>query len=139
MRSGDAGLMKKSCASHDVQVESFGLDQIVGNISRDGKKWTSIKTELLSDDRLKLTIHMEGEKLFVASLEPYRVSDLQKLIAEIKGNPLVDINIIGNLNLLSSTSVLTLFNKWFIYYGSANGVSNSLNFNHVDSGINSYW
>jgi len=49
-------------------------------ISRDGKKWTSIKTELLSDDRLKLTIHMEGEKLFVASLEPYRVSDLQKLI-----------------------------------------------------------
>jgi len=64
-------------------------------ISRDGKKWASIKTELLSDDRLKLTIHMEGEKLFVASLEPYRVSDLQKLIAEIKGNPLVDINIIG--------------------------------------------
>lgn len=64
-------------------------------ISPDGKNWTTIKTELLSDDRLMLKIHMTSEKLFVASLEPYRISDLQKLIAEIKNNPLVDINTIG--------------------------------------------
>jgi hypothetical protein len=36
----------------------------------------------------------------------------------------VDINIVGNLNLLTSTSAITLFNKWFIFYGTANGVSN---------------
>lgn len=64
-------------------------------ISRDGKNWTAIKTELLSDDRLMLKIHMESDKLFVASLEPYRISDLQKLIAEIKNNPLVEVTNIG--------------------------------------------
>jgi hypothetical protein len=51
----------------------------------------------------------------------------------------VDINIVGNLNLLSSTSVLTIFNKWFIYMATINSISNSLVFNHVDTGINSYW
>jgi hypothetical protein len=70
-------------------------DRTLCFISRDGKNWTAIKTELLSDDRLKLKIHMEGEKLFVASLEPYRISDLQKLVEEIKNNPLVGISTIG--------------------------------------------
>ncbi len=64
-------------------------------ISRDGKNWTSIKTELLGDNTLMLKIHMEGENLFVASLEPYRISDLQKLLAEIKNNPVVGISYIG--------------------------------------------
>ncbi|MGK2860470.1 MAG: M14-type cytosolic carboxypeptidase, partial [Chitinophagaceae bacterium] len=64
-------------------------------ISQDGKNWTSIKTELLGDNTLMLKIHMEGEQLFVASLEPYRISDLQKLVAEIKNNPAVGISYIG--------------------------------------------
>ena len=64
-------------------------------ISQDGKNWTAIKTELLNDDRLKFNIRMEGEKVYVASLEPYRISDLQKLVAEIRNNPLVDVKSIG--------------------------------------------
>ena len=50
-----------------------------------------------------------------------------------------DVNLVSNLNLLSTTSAITFNNKWFIFYGSANGVANSLIFNHVDTGINSYW
>ena len=54
-------------------------------------------------------------------------------------NAPVDINIIGNVNLLSTTSYFSLYNKWFIYTGIVNSVSNSLIFNHIDTGINSYW
>ena len=50
-----------------------------------------------------------------------------------------DLNLVSNLNLLSLNSAITFYNKWFIFYGSANGVANSLIFNHVDTGINSYW
>jgi hypothetical protein len=50
----------------------------------------------------------------------------------------VDIIVLGNINL-SSSSFLTINNKWFIFSASANGVANSLIFNHVDTGINSYW
>ncbi len=63
--------------------------------SQDGITWTAIKTELLSGNRLQLNIHMNGEKLYVASLEPYRISDLQKLIAAIKNNALVEVSQIG--------------------------------------------
>ncbi|MEP7111504.1 MAG: M14 family zinc carboxypeptidase [Ferruginibacter sp.] len=64
-------------------------------ISRDNKNWSAIKTELISGNRLRFNIHMDGEKLYVASVEPYRISDLQKLISAIKNNPLVDIKFIG--------------------------------------------
>ena len=64
-------------------------------ISEDGKNWTSIKTELTSDHSIKVQIHMDNEKLFVASLEPYRISDLDKLIAEIKNNSNVRITAVG--------------------------------------------
>ena len=37
-----------------------------------------------------------------------------------------DLNLVSNLNLLSLTSAITFYNKWFIFYGSANGVANSL-------------
>ena len=44
---------------------------------------------------MKVQLHMESEKLFLASVEPYRISDLEKLKAEIKTNPLVEISTIG--------------------------------------------
>ncbi len=64
-------------------------------VSKDGRNWTSLKTELTSDHNIKFQIHMDSEKLFVASLEPYRISDLQKLITKIKNNPNVKISTIG--------------------------------------------
>lgn len=51
--------------------------------------------ESLPDNRVRLTVVMPGPKLFVARVEPYRLSDLEKLLASIRGNPLVQIAPIG--------------------------------------------
>jgi len=64
-------------------------------ISQDGKNWMPIPTEFTPDNRLIIHVHMESAQLYVASLEPYRISDLQKLVAEIKTNPLIHIETIG--------------------------------------------
>ena len=64
-------------------------------ISEDGINWRAIRAELIEDSRLKLDIHMKGSSLYVASVEPYRISDLNKLLEEIKDHPLVRITPIG--------------------------------------------
>lgn len=65
-------------------------------ISQDGKNWTAIPTDLISGNQLKVQLHMESDKMYVASVEPYRISDLEKLISEISKNPLVEISPVGN-------------------------------------------
>ena len=64
-------------------------------ISENGINWTAIPTELMSGYRLKFQVHMKSDKLYVASVEPYRLSDLEKLKTEISQNPLVEISTIG--------------------------------------------
>ncbi len=64
-------------------------------ISQDGRNWTSIPTEKIEDERLKIRIHMESDSLYIARLEPYRVSDLQQLLDKIRNHPLVKIVEIG--------------------------------------------
>jgi hypothetical protein len=53
-------------------------------------------------------------------------------------NALANLVIVGDINM-SSSSFITWSNKWFVHQASANGNANSLIFNHVDAGINSYW
>ena len=64
-------------------------------ISKDGINWTTIPTEMIDGNRLKFHVHMDSDKLYIASLEPYRISDLEKLLKGIKKNPFVDISTIG--------------------------------------------
>ena len=64
-------------------------------VSDDGKNWELIKTALLPDNTLKFQVHLKTDKLYVASLEPYRISDLDKFLNEIKKNPQVEIKTIG--------------------------------------------
>ncbi|HPM82177.1 MAG TPA: M14 family zinc carboxypeptidase [Candidatus Anammoximicrobium sp.] len=64
-------------------------------ISDDGKQWRAIPAEPAEPYRLKLRVHLEGSSLYVARLEPYRLSDLEKLKADIAGQPLVEITPIG--------------------------------------------
>ena len=64
-------------------------------ISKDGIYWEAIATEFLKGNRLQFQVHLDGNKLYVASVEPYRISDLEKLIAEIRPNPLVEITTVG--------------------------------------------
>ncbi|QNF33205.1 succinylglutamate desuccinylase/aspartoacylase family protein [Adhaeribacter swui] len=64
-------------------------------VSVDGINWKTIPTEVISNNRLKVKLPMEAKEMYVASVEPYRISDLEKLLAEIKNKPLVQISTIG--------------------------------------------
>jgi hypothetical protein len=63
--------------------------------SSDGKKWTVLPAEFLEGACLKVQVHLEGSSLYLARLEPYRLSDLQRLLDELRTNPLVEITEIG--------------------------------------------
>ena len=71
-------------------------DEVTSFISPHGKDWKVIQTEKIDDDSLEIQIHMERESLYVARLEPYRLSDLERLKDEIRDNPLVQIIPIGH-------------------------------------------
>jgi hypothetical protein len=51
--------------------------------------------ENLPGDRVRLNVVMPGPKLYVARVEPYRLSDLDHLLTSIRKNPLVQIMPIG--------------------------------------------
>ena len=65
-------------------------------ISGDGKHWQAIAAEPAEPHWLKLRVHLQGPSLYVARLEPYRLSDLDKMKADIVGHPLVEITPIGH-------------------------------------------
>ncbi len=64
-------------------------------ISNDGKNWKAKKTVILDSNRIELTVKMDNDSLFIAKLEPYRLSDLSKLCKQISSNPMVKISTIG--------------------------------------------
>lgn len=64
-------------------------------ISQDGQTWTSVAAENLPDDRVRMAVQLTGPRLYVARIEPYRVSDLDKFLGTIRAHPLVQITPIG--------------------------------------------
>ena len=64
-------------------------------VSENGRDWTPRPTESLPGDRVRLTLTMPGPKLYVARLEPYRLSDLDRLVESIRGHRLVQVESIG--------------------------------------------
>lgn len=64
-------------------------------VSVDGRHWEPVATEALPGDRVRLTLEMTGPRLFVARVEPYRISDLDRLLAAIRRNRLVQVTTIG--------------------------------------------
>jgi zinc carboxypeptidase len=65
------------------------------SISEDGRTWRTVPTDSLPGNRVQLKVEMRGPKLYVARIEPYRLSDLERLLDAIRGNPLVEISSIG--------------------------------------------
>jgi hypothetical protein len=65
-------------------------------VSENGREWRPIATESLPGDRVRLSVKLSGPRLYVARTEPYRLSDLEKLLASIREHPLVRIEPIGN-------------------------------------------
>jgi hypothetical protein len=64
-------------------------------ISENGREWTPVPTESLPGNRIRLTVQMPGPRLYVAREEPYRLSDLDRLLESIRNNRLVQITPIG--------------------------------------------
>jgi len=71
-------------------------DRTICFISNDGRKWRAVGTKKIDGNRLKLQIHMDQDTLFVARLEPYRLSDLEKLKKAIRNHRFVAILPIGH-------------------------------------------
>ena len=70
-------------------------DQTIAFISSDGKQWQPIRGTLLEGNLLQLQVRLEQDSLYVARLQPYRLSELEALKAEIAGHPRVEITEIG--------------------------------------------
>ncbi len=45
---------------------------------------------------MKVPVHMETDSLYIARVEPYRISDLNRLLADIKDKQEVEIIPIGH-------------------------------------------
>jgi hypothetical protein len=64
-------------------------------VSEDGKEWKPVALEGLAGNRVRLVVEMPGPRLYVARVEPYRLSDLDRMLSSIRTNPLVEISPIG--------------------------------------------
>jgi len=64
-------------------------------ISDDGKTWRTVPTDGLPGNRVQLRVTMVGRQLYVARMEPYRLSDLERLLGTIRSHSLVRIESIG--------------------------------------------
>ena len=64
------------------------------SLSENGRDWRVVPVDN-SDNRVRFTIEMTGPRLYVARLEPYRISDLDRLLASVRSHPQVEIAAIG--------------------------------------------
>ena len=64
-------------------------------ISEDGRQWQPIPLEALPENRVRLHVKMPGRRLYVARAEPYRLSDLGKMLSLLRTNPLAEVTAIG--------------------------------------------
>ncbi len=67
----------------------------VAFVSNDGRSWEPVPTEPTDPHRLKLTVQMQSDSLYVARLEPYGIDDLERLKARIADHPSIRIDSIG--------------------------------------------
>jgi len=92
----------------DIRVELNNLDNVWNSIassvarelkaaviSEDGLNWTSIPMEPTADGRVGFQVNLGGGSLYIARVEPYRISDLEKLLVKIRKHPAVKISKIG--------------------------------------------
>ncbi len=64
-------------------------------ISDDGTSWNTVATESLPGNRVQLRVTMRRSTLHVARMEPYRLSDLERLLGTIGTHARVRIEPIG--------------------------------------------
>ena len=64
-------------------------------VSPDGSTWSALPAPKIDGNRLEVRVRMESDTFYLARPEPYRLSDLDRLLAEICEHPLVEIEPIG--------------------------------------------
>jgi len=64
-------------------------------VSENGRDWKPVSADSLPQNRVRLTVVMPGSALYVARLEPYRLSDLDRLLGSIRNHPRVQVTNIG--------------------------------------------
>jgi hypothetical protein len=64
-------------------------------LSTDGRNWRPVPLENLPDNRVRLQVEMPGPRLYVARVEPYRLSDLDAFLAGLRTNSLAQVTVIG--------------------------------------------
>jgi len=64
-------------------------------VSPNGREWQTVATESLPGNRVQLHVEMPGPALYVARIEPYRLSDLNRLLASIRTNRVLQVTTIG--------------------------------------------
>src|SRR5688500_5382218 len=72
-------------------------------LSEDRKRWRIIPAEFLpggpagdrSGSRLRVRVKLDGPSLYLARLEPYRISDLDRLLDEVRKNPRAEVTEVG--------------------------------------------
>ena len=64
-------------------------------VSENGRDWTPVPTDSLPGNRVRLTLDLRGPSVYVARTEPYRLSDLERLLASVRGDRRVEITTIG--------------------------------------------
>jgi len=64
-------------------------------ISPDGQTWTTVPTDALPGNRVRVTLTMPGQVLYVARMQPYRLSDLDRLLALVRTSPHASVTTIG--------------------------------------------
>lgn len=74
---------------------SVAREMKVAFLSENGRDWKPAPLDSLPENRVRLTVSMPGPRLYVARLEPYRLSDLDHLLESIRTHPLVEIKPIG--------------------------------------------
>jgi hypothetical protein len=77
------------------RIGSVGREIKVAVVSTDGQQWRPVPLESLPEFRVRLTVEMPAPRLYVARLEPYRLSDLDRLLKSLAGNPLAAVTPIG--------------------------------------------
>lgn len=77
------------------QPASIARELKTAVVSTDERVWNPVQLDSLSGNRVQLRITMPGPKLYIARVEPYRLSDLDQLLGMIRTNPLVNIEPIG--------------------------------------------
>ena len=65
------------------------------SLSEDGRTWRAVETRSLPGNRVQLHVEMASTRLYVARIEPYRLSDLERLFKSIPANPRFQVMKIG--------------------------------------------